>query len=248
MIAVNTNRARMADIQHTAIHRPDFPVCFDTRNLRQNALRRLMQSILVTARTQQPVRLIGTIGKHLPPNRQTMLTRDTLLCILARIGRHHNHRINICRRDKRAQTGKQRIIGEHIVIERAMRLHIRQTQTALRSQPSQCGDLRGKTGIQRVLRHIGRFTPETGAIRIAGMRAAQHTVRLRQPQSMAHRRFITGMAAAGDIGGVDKGHNQAVVATFADIGIKQESSHVLSIRDIKRAQTFHKPAILSSIV
>ncbi len=86
-----------------------------------------------------------------------------------------------------------------VVVQRTVRLHMRQPGAKLGSNISEIGHLRCKRAIQRVTAQKAACPAEAITVRIAGVCADGHTVGDRRTDRFRHRVGVAGMPAASNV-------------------------------------------------
>ena len=143
---------------------------------------------------------------------------STRRCVNRATGQHRCHSRGHRRRQFRITSG--------LVVKRTMRLDV------VDSRPRPGRNLRKTSELARhQLCHVGRCKrhrppAEILVVLITGMRANRHARRKAGIDGRAHRRLITGMAAAGNVRGVHQIDQRSILrSAFAEVGIEIDHAH-----------------------
>ena len=151
-------------------------------------------------RAKRAVGLVSPIGEglvldatpgRLPPSRAHRACQAHERCLRKRLGGTEHHGVG----DLGATHGG--------VIQRAVRLDVRDDGSKLAGDGREPGDLQGHAAADRIGGEIEFHATKACSILVAGMRADPHAAGTTCLDEASHGVVASGMAAAGDVGGGD---------------------------------------------
>ncbi len=182
-------------------------------------------------RDQSARAVVGAVGEHLEPRGDPDLPGQRLGDGVVAGGHQHQRELPVVGGDG-AHHGTQQVrVAHHVVVERAVGLHVAHPAALDTADAVQRADL-VEQHVFHFFRGAGHGTAaEADQVGVGRVGSDAYAMGHRQGDGAAHGDRVRCVEAAGDVGAIDEGHYLGIKAhapgaeAFADVAVQEQAAH-----------------------